>query len=124
MPTDAETFFESQIPFNRSRIRTAVVYCSDGRFGEQVDDLLHVALELPRDDRLSVPGGASCLAQHFVTHREQAAILEQLRFLVEVLQLETVVLIAYEECAFYTQRLRISPWQLESQQRQDFQKAV
>ena len=34
----------------------AAVYCSDGRFGEHVDDFLHNALKLPRYDRLAVPG--------------------------------------------------------------------
>ena len=117
-------FYESSVPFETSRIRAAAVYCSDGRFGEQFDDLLHNALGLPRYDRLAVPGGAACLAHHFATYREEQGVAEQLRFLVDVHGLEQVVLIAHENCAFYSERLHVSPLQLETQQRQDMEKAV
>lgn len=39
-------------------------------------------------------------------------------------RVEQVVLIAHENSAFYTERLRISPLQLETQQREDIGKAV
>ena len=118
------SFYESSVRFEASRIQAAAVYCSDGRFGAQFDDLMHTALGLPRYDRLAVPGGAACLARHFSTYREEEGVSEQLRFLVRVHDLERVVLIAHEGCAFYTERLRISPLQLESQQTEDMQKAV
>lgn len=121
---DKTTFFESTVPFDADRIGAAAVYCSDGRFGEQCDDLVHNALELPRYDRLAVPGGAACLASHFATYREEDGVVEQLRFLVKVHGLEHVVLIAHENCAFYRDRLHVSPLQLESQQREDMRKAV
>jgi hypothetical protein len=116
--------YESSVPFDANRIRAAAVYCSDGRFGEQCDDLLHNALRLPRYDRLAVPGGAACLASHFATYREEEGVMEQLRFLVRAHGLERVVLIAHEHCAFYADRLRVSPLQIESQQREDIKKAV
>ena len=118
------SYFESSVRFDANRIRAAAVYCSDGRFGEQFDDLLHNALQLPRYDRLAVPGGAACLARHFATYREEEGVFEQLRFLVDVHGLERVVLIAHEDCAFYTERLHVSPLQLETQQREDMEKAV
>lgn len=116
--------YASPVPFDDQRIQAAAVYCSDGRFGQQFDDLLVGGLNLPRYDRLAVPGGAACLASHFQTYREEQAIAEQLRFLVEVHQLRQVVLIAHENCAFYSVRLRISPLQLESKQRDDMRKAM
>ncbi len=122
--SDNPLVFDSSIPFDTNRIRAVAVYCSDGRFGEQFDELLHQALELPRYDRLAVPGGAACLASHFATYREEEGVVEQLRFLIEVHGIERVVLIAHENCAFYTQRLNISPLQLESQQRDDMKKAI
>ncbi len=118
------TFFESSVRFDANRIRAAAVYCSDGRFGDQFDELMQTALKLPRYDRLAVPGGAACLANHFATYREEEGVAEQLRFLIRVHGLERVVLIAHEDCAFYTQRLNVSPLQLESQQREDMKKAV
>jgi len=125
MNTDSPgNIYESTIPFDTNRIRAAAVYCSDGRYGDQFDDLMHHALDLPRYDRLAVPGGAACLARHFATYREEEGVAEQLRFLVNVHALERVVLIAHQHCAFYTDRLQISPLQLESQQREDMLKAI
>ena len=121
MQTDS---YFSPTPFGSQRIQAAAVYCSDGRFGEQFDDLVVGGLNLPRYDRLAVPGGAACLASHFQTYREEQAIAEQLRFLVEVHGLRRVVLIAHENCAFYSHRLQVSPLQLERKQRDDMRKAV
>lgn len=124
MSDNENAFFESSVGFDSNRIRAAAVYCSDGRFGEQFDDLLHNKLQLPRYDRLAVPGGAACLAGHFATYREDEGVFEQLRFLVNVHGLEQVILIAHDGCAFYSERLHISPLQLETQQRDDMRKAV
>ncbi len=116
--------FDSTIPFYPQRVQAAAVYCSDGRLGEQVDELLHLALGLPRYDRLAVPGGAACLAGHFATYREEEGTIEQLRFLLTVHEARRVVLIAHEGCAFYTERLHVSPLQLETQQHDDLVKAI
>jgi hypothetical protein len=116
--------FTSRAPFDDGRIRAAAVYCSDGRFGEQFDDLMKNSLRLPRYDRLAVPGGAACLARHFATFREEEGVAEQLRFLIDVHGLQRVVLIAHQDCAFYTKRLKISPLQLKTQQHDDLGKAV
>ena len=56
---DRELFYESSVRFDPHRIRAAAVYCSDGRFGDQFDDLLQNALNLPRYDRLAIPGGSA-----------------------------------------------------------------
>ena len=122
--SDKQILFESSVRFDPNRIRAAAVYCSDGRFGDQFDELMHTGLNLPRYDRLAVPGGAACLASHFATYREEEGVVEQLRFLVRVHGLERVVLIAHEGCDFYPQRLQVSPLQLESRQREDLKKAV
>ena len=125
MNSDANQYcFNSSVKYNVDRIQAAAVYCSDGRFGEQFDDLMHNALGLPRYDRLAVPGGPACLARHFSLYREEDGVSEQLRFLVQVHQLQRIVLIAHQNCAFYTQRLQISALHLETQQHEDMQKAV
>ena len=54
--TDARGFI-STIGWDQARIRAASIYCSDGRFGEQMDEFLHQGLGLPRYDRIAVPGG-------------------------------------------------------------------
>ena len=116
--------FTSRVSFDVGRIRPPQSNCSDGRLGEQFDDLMKNSLQLPRCDRLAVPGGAACLARHFVTFREEEGVAEQLRFLIDVHDLQRVVLIAHEGCAFYTQPLKISPLQLKTQQHDDLDKAV
>ena len=82
---DDSPVYQSSVRFDENRIRAAAIYCSDGRFGEQCDDFLHNALQLPRYDRLAVPGGAACLAGHFLAHREEDALVEQLRFLIRAM---------------------------------------
>ncbi len=116
--------YRSTLPYEAERVGAAAVYCSDGRLGAQFDDFLHNALQLPRYDRLAVPGGAACLAGHFDTWREEEAAINQLRFLIECHGLRRVLLIAHEGCAFYTERLRVSRLGLLERQREDLAKAV
>ena len=116
--------YRSSIPYDTERIGAAAVYCSDGRFGEQIDDLVFNALKLPRYDRLAVPGGAACLAGHFNAYREEEGVAEQLRFLLDVHAVKRVILIAHEGCAYYTEWLRVAPLQLEARQHEDLEKAI
>jgi hypothetical protein len=124
--TDRENgvVYESSTRFDENRIRAAAVYCSDGRFGEYFDEFLHNSLKLPRYDRLAAPGGAACLAGHFLAFREEEGMVEQLRFLVKVHGIQRVVLVAHQDCAFYTERLHVSLPQIETQQREDMQAAI
>ncbi|MGD0516021.1 MAG: carbonic anhydrase [Thermoguttaceae bacterium] len=116
--------YESPVRFHENRIRAAAVYCSDGRFGEHVDDFLHNALKLPRYDRLAVPGGAACLAGHLFAYREEWGLVEQLHFLIRTHALERLVLIAHQDCAFYAEQMRVSSLPLETRQREDLQTAA
>ncbi len=116
--------YDSAVPFSADRVNAAAVYCSDGRFGAQCDDLLLNALRLPRYDRLAVPGGAACLAGHFSAQREEEGVAEQLLFLIREHALQQVVLFSHEDCAFYTKKLNVSPLQLKSRQLEDVEKAV
>lgn len=121
---DEEHVFRSSVRFDVNRVRAAAVYCSDGRFGDQCDELLHTGLQLPRYDRLALPGGPACLAANFLVSHDERSVIEQLRFLVKVHLLERLILIAHQDCAFYTERLHISLEQLEVQQREDLGKAA
>ena len=116
--------FESALPFNKGRIQAAAIYCSDGRFGEQIDDFLHNELKLPRYDRVAVPGGPACLAGHFTAYRHEEGVIEFLKFLVDVHQISRVVLIAHQNCAFYLEYLKVHSIDILERQRQDLAKAV
>ncbi len=115
--------FTSRLPFDERRVQAAAIYCSDGRFGEQMDEFLHSGLRLPRYDRVAAPGGAACLAGHAMTYYEQTAMESQVEFLVREHGLRRIVLIAHDGCAFYK-----SLWHgldsVEEQQASDLRKAV
>ncbi len=111
--------YESSVPYNQARIRAAAIYCSDGRVGEHFDDFLQNGLSLPRYDRVALPGGPACLAGHPQAHLEEQGVVDELKFLVEVHGLKRIVLVAHENCAFYTSRLELKDRRLELVQRAD-----
>lgn len=115
--------YTSPLSFEHERIGAAAVYCSDGRYGEQMDEFLHHHLQLPRYDRVAMPGGCAALGSHFVTMREEMALERQLRFLITSHQLHTVVLIAHADCGYYKQ-IRLRAKTLESQQLSDLRRAA
>ncbi|GJQ28633.1 MAG: hypothetical protein HBSAPP03_05170 [Phycisphaerae bacterium] len=116
--------FTSGIEYNPARIHAAAIYCSDGRVGEHFDDFLQNGLGLPRYDRVALPGGPACLAGHQQAHLEEQGVVDELKFLVEVHSLSRVVLIAHDACAFYTNRLSLTPPRLELMQRADLVRAA
>jgi hypothetical protein len=116
--------YESRLPYERTRIRAAAIYCSDGRIGEHFDDFLQNGLGLPRYDRVALPGGPACLAGHPQAHLEEQGVVDELKFLVEFHGLKRVVLIAHEACAFYSARLELKERRLELVQRADLVRAA
>lgn len=120
-----ETYaYRSRDPFEEGRIHAAAIYCSDGRFGDQLDEFLHQGLRLPRYDRLACPGGPVVLAGRLHAYWESRGVEEQLAFLVRAHNLQQVILIAHEACAYYRLRLQIPPARLEQEQLTDLQKAT
>ena len=116
--------FVSSLPYEAARIYAAAVYCSDGRIGDHVDDFLHNGLNLPRYDRVAVPGGPVALSGRFQAFWDARGVEEQLRFLGQVHDVKTVVLIAHAPCAYYLKRLAIPPDRLDVEQREDLRKAT
>jgi len=116
--------YESNVPYEYSRIHAAAIYCSDGRVGEHFDDFLQNGLKLPRYDRLALPGGPACLADHPQAHLQAQGVVDELKFLIEVHGLKRIVLIAHEGCAFYTTRLELKDRRLELLQGADLIRAA
>jgi hypothetical protein len=116
--------YESNLPYERERIHAAAIYCSDGRVGEQFDDFLQNGLKLPRYDRVALPGGPACLADHPQAHLQGQGVVDELKFLVEVHHLRRIVLIAHEGCAFYSTRLDLKDRRLELLLRSDLVRAA
>src|SRR5262245_58269065 len=116
--------FTSSIKFDADRIRAAAIYCSDGRYGEQMDEFLHEGLKLPRYDRLALPGGPACFSGSLHSFWEGQSAERQLDFLCRVHGLERLVLIQHEGCAFYREVLKIRPEQILHRQVDDARKAA
>jgi hypothetical protein len=115
--------YTSKVPFEHERIGAAAVYCSDGRYGDQMDEFLHESLGLPRYDRVAVPGGPACIAGHSIAIRDQGAMEKQLRFLITAHELNRIVFIAHQDCGFYKQ-LKLWGKTIEEQQRIDMAKSA
>ena len=120
----APSSFVSSLPYEAARIYAAAVYCSDGRIGDHVDDFLHNGLGLPRYDRVACPGGPVALSGRFQAFWDARGVEEQLRFLAQVHDVKTVVLIAHANCAYYLKRLSIAAAAVEAAQREDLAKAA
>lgn len=111
--------YESPTHWEQERIHAVVLYCSDGRFGEQFDDFSYNYLRLFRYDRLAIPGGPAELARG-----TNPALEDHMRFLRDVHELERVVLIQHQACAYYGTYLGVPPERIEAVQREDLARAV
>jgi hypothetical protein len=117
--------FTSSVPFEPERVGAVALYCSDGRFGDAIDDFLHRHLGLPNYDRLALGGGPAWL-----TYRSSAGLLqhgfvrEQLDFLVQAHGLQRAVLIAHYGCAYYLRRLAVDAEGALPTQLQDLEEAA
>lgn len=100
------------------------IYCSDGRYNEQFDEFLHTQLGLARYDRLTLPGGPGALAGDFTAYRDEEALVDQLRFLIDAHKLDKAVLIAHAGCGFYLKKLGIGERAMRARQEEDLAKAA
>src|SRR5438128_61003 len=91
-------------PWHAERIGALALYCSDGRWGEAFDEFCHRHLQIPRYDRLAVPGGPALLAGPVEGTEIAEAVRAPIDFLVRVHELEQMVLITHFGCAFYGER--------------------
>lgn len=102
--------FTSTERWNPERIGGIAIYCSDGRWGESFDEFCHKHLQLPRYDRLALPGGPACFAAKDDKSKAHSdAVLEQLAFLVRAHELKRIVLITHYACALYAEQLQRKP---------------
>lgn len=111
--------YQSNTPYHTEPMHGAVVYCSDGRASAQSDEFAVQGLDLARYDRLTLPGGPAALVGHDAAKINADGILEDLRFLVDAHDLDKIVLIQHEDCAFYQARLGVAPEQVEAKQIED-----
>ncbi|HEV3255560.1 MAG TPA: carbonic anhydrase [Gemmataceae bacterium] len=116
--------FTSTEHWHAERIGALALYCSDGRWGNAFDQFCHRHLQIPRYDRLAVPGGPAWLAPRDDSRAFQQAAREQLDFLVHAHDLGQIVLITHYGCAFYGHRLGRTPQECLPVQTEDVRTAA
>ena len=116
--------YVSKLPYNKDRIQAAAMYCSDGRVGDHFDDFMHGGLNLPRYDRVALPGGPACLAGYTEARLEEEGVIDELQFLVTAHKLTRIVLIQHQGCAFYMNRLKVRETSVEQLQKADLVRAA
>jgi len=116
--------FSSRIPFDGQGCGAAVIFCSDGRFADQVNDFMQNGLGLYGYDRLAIAGGPACFAGHFDAYREEEAAVSHLKFLVRLHKLTRLILISHEQCGFYSDFLRVHEIDLLGRMKRDLASAV
>ena len=106
------------------RIGAMALYCSDGRWGEAIDEFCHRHLQIPHYDRWAVPGGPAWIAEPADDPSLLRTTRVQLDFLVRAHELERLVLLTHYGCAWYGHRLQRPPDECLPAQAADVQAAA
>lgn len=96
--------FTAQAPFDPSHPHALALYCSDGRFTESVEELVH-GLGHPRLDTVTLPGGPALLNVLNAGFVELQAVSNAVSFLVRAHAITHVFLLAHEGCGYYRARM-------------------
>jgi len=117
--------FHSTTPFVDGPITDLAVFCSDARFGAQSEQFIASVLGHTRFDRLVAPGGPACMLDWTADLDDEVETVERLKwFLIDNHEIDRVILIAHEGCAYYTIKLGIGAEMLHWRQEDDLRKAV
>jgi hypothetical protein len=100
-------------------VEALAIFCSDGRWREAFDDFCRRGLRLRRYDRYSIPGGPACIAL-----KGSQAAREHLTFLVRAHEIERIVVVTHQGCAFYGRLLGMDPEDCLPQQEEDLRAAA
>jgi hypothetical protein len=92
--------FVAREPWNPARPETLVVCCSDGRWHEQVEEFVRDQVS-ERADMYAVPGGPAGFSLWSSSFDEAKVSEKAFRFLADHHALESVWLIAHQDCAYY-----------------------
>jgi hypothetical protein len=114
----AKTHYEAAHP------SALALYCSDGRFTESVEELLH-SLGHARLDTMTMAGGPGLFNLWIAGMTDSTAIASGARFLIEAHKIQRVILIAHEGCGFYKKHMGgRSPADTRHQQEDDLRLAA
>jgi hypothetical protein len=110
--------------FDSSYPRALAIYCSDGRFTNAVEELLHWRGHA-RLDTLTVPGGPALFNTWLAGMSQSSAVVESSGFLIESHGIREVILIAHEGCGYYRKRYDgVGADQVRAHQEDDLRRAA
>jgi hypothetical protein len=89
--------------FDPTHPTALAVYCSDGRFTDAVEELLH-SIGHPRLDTMTLPGGPALFELSTADFAALEAARTGAQFLVRGHDIKHVVLLAHEGCGYYRAR--------------------
>jgi carbonic anhydrase len=99
--TEVRDSFIAAEPWSPSRPETLVICCSDGRWHAQLEEFVRAEIS-DRADMYAIPGGPATFNQRNADGNQVAQ--DALRFLVQEHKLDSIWLIAHQNCAFYRHR--------------------
>ena len=119
------TSYVARTPFVDGPITDLVVFCSDARFGAQSEEFVAQILGHSRFDRLVAPGGPACMLGASGALYDEGRIVQRLNwFLIENHDIDRVLLIAHEGCAYYTIKLGVEIGGLRWRQEDDLRRVA
>jgi len=115
--------YTAKSSFDAKHPDALAIYCSDGRFTDAIEELLH-SLGHPRLDTLTLPGGPALLDLGSASFSALEAARSSASFLIRGHATKRAVLIAHEGCGYYRNRHRFeTPEQVRRQQVADLRTA-
>jgi nitrogen regulatory protein PII-like uncharacterized protein len=115
--------FLAQKPFEASHPDAFAIYCSDGRFTDAVEELLH-GLGHARLDTLTLPGGPALFNPWLAGMSPSLTVGEAAKFLIESHAIKRAILIAHEGCGFYATHYRgVKASEIKKHQEDDLRRA-
>jgi hypothetical protein len=91
------------VPYDPSHPDALAIYCSDGRFTDSIEQLLH-GLGHPRLDTMTLPGGAALFEVTTADFTGLDTVRNAAQFLVRGHGIQTAVLVAHDGCGYYRAR--------------------
>jgi carbonic anhydrase len=110
--------------FDKKHPKALAIYCSDGRFTDAVEELVH-GLGHTRLDVLCMPGGPALLDLGSASFSALEAMRTSASFLIRGHAIKHVTLIAHDGCGYYKERYRFeTPEEIVKQQKDDLRTAA
>jgi carbonic anhydrase len=120
----ARTPFVAKAAYDPSHPDALALYCSDGRFTDSVEELLH-SLGHARLDTLTMAGGPGLFNLWIAGIGDSTSIASGAKFLIEAHRIKRVILIAHEGCGYYKKHLPgRAPRDVRHQQEDDLRLAA